>query len=71
MPFLQRYRSTRTNRSYRLIAFSEKSIRKGALSPSLPNGYIMDSQVIIEVLNLVYEAESFKMDIPWNELTNE
>lgn len=54
----------------RLIAFPEKSIRAGALAPTLPNGYIMYSQVTIDVLNQVCEAEGFHVDIPWNELTD-
>jgi excinuclease ABC subunit A len=54
----------------RLISFPEKSIREGALAPTLPNGYIMYSQVTIDVLNQVCEAEGFNVDIPWNELTN-
>ncbi|WP_071596753.1 excinuclease ABC subunit UvrA [Neolewinella persica] len=53
----------------RLIAFPEKSIREGALVPTLPNGYIMYSQVTIDVLNQVCEAEGFSVDIPWNNLT--
>jgi excinuclease ABC subunit A len=53
----------------RLITFPEKSIRDGALAPTLPNGYIMYSQVTIEVLNQVCAAEGFSVDIPWNELT--
>lgn len=54
----------------RLIAFPDKSIREGALSPTLPNGYIMYSQVTIDVLNQVCEAEGFNADVPWNELTD-
>ncbi|MFK8165688.1 MAG: excinuclease ABC subunit UvrA [Lewinella sp.] len=53
----------------RLIISPEKSIREGALAPTLPNGYIMYSQVTIDVLNQVCEAEGFNVDIPWNELT--
>lgn len=53
----------------RLIVFPGKSIREGALAPTLPNGYIMYSQVTIDVLNQVCEAEGFSVDIPWNELT--
>lgn len=55
----------------RLIAFPEKTIREGALAPTLPNGYIMYSQVTIDVLNQVCEAEGFNVDIPWNELTDQ
>ena len=54
----------------RLIIFPEKSIRAGALAPTLPNGYIMYSQVTIDVLNKVCEAEGFHVDIPWKELTD-
>jgi len=55
----------------RLIIFPEKSIREGALAPTLPNGYIMYSQVTIDVLNQICEAEGFSVDIPWNELTDQ
>ncbi|MGB0428952.1 MAG: excinuclease ABC subunit UvrA [Bacteroidia bacterium] len=54
----------------RLIVSPDKTIREGALAPTLPNGYIMYSQVTIDVLNQVCEAEGFNVDIPWNELTN-
>lgn len=55
----------------RLILFPEKTIREGALAPTLPTGYIMYSQVTIDVLNQVCEAEGFNVDIPWNELTKQ
>jgi excinuclease ABC subunit A len=55
----------------RLIVFPEKTIREGALAPTLPNGYIMYSQVTIDVLDEVCEAEGFSVDIPWNILTVE
>ncbi|MEP0264275.1 ATP-binding cassette domain-containing protein [Dokdonia sp.] len=55
----------------RLISHPEKSIREGALAPTLPNGYIMYSQVTIDVLNQVCEAEGFNVDIPWNALTTQ
>lgn len=54
----------------RLVTFPEKSIREGALAPTLPNGYIMYSQVTIDVLNQVCEAEGFHVDIPWKALTD-
>jgi len=55
----------------RLISHPDRTIREGALAPTLPNGYIMYSQVTIDVLNQVCEAEGFSVDIPWNELTDE
>ncbi len=54
----------------RLIIHPEKTIREGALAPTLPNGYIMYSQVTIDVLNQVCEAEGFHVDIKWNDLTD-
>lgn len=53
----------------KLIADPSKTLREGALAPTLPTGYIMYSQVTIDVLNQVCEAEGFSVDIPWNELT--
>lgn len=53
----------------KLIADPEKTIREGALAPTLPNGYIMYSQVTIDVLNQVCKAEGFDVGIPWNELS--
>ena len=53
----------------KLIEFPQKTIREGALAPTLPTGYIMYSQVTIDVLNQVCEAEGFSVDIPWVELT--
>lgn len=55
----------------KLIAHPEKTIREGALAPTLPNGYIMYSQVTIDVLNQVCEAEGFDVNIPWNQLKEE
>jgi len=55
----------------RLISSPELSIREGALAPTLPNGYIMYSQVTIDVLNQVCNAEGFHIDIPWNKLKEE
>lgn len=54
----------------KLVAHPEKSIREGALAPTLPTGYIMYSQVTIDVLNQVCEAEGFSVEIPWNALTD-
>jgi excinuclease ABC subunit A len=55
----------------KLLAHPEKTIREGALAPTLPTGYIMYSQVTIDVLNQVCEAEGFNVEIPWNELTED
>ena len=53
----------------KLVTNPEKTLREGALAPTLPTGYIMYSQVTMEVLNDVCQAEGFHVDIPWNDLT--
>ncbi len=55
----------------RLVNHPERSIRQGALAPTLPNGYIMYSQVTPDVLNQVCRAHGFDVDTPWNDLTEE
>jgi excinuclease ABC subunit A len=55
----------------KLVTHPEKSIRDGALSPTQPNGYIMYSQVTVDVLNQVCQAHGFTTDIPWNQLTQD
>lgn len=54
-----------------LIADPAKTLREGALAPTLPTGYIMYSQVTIDALNEVCEAHGFSVDIPWQDLTPE
>lgn len=55
----------------KLVVDSNKTLREGALAPTLPTGYIMYSQVTIDVLNQVCEAEGFNVDIPWKSLTDD
>ncbi len=45
-----------------------KTIREGALVLTTPNQYIIYSQVTMDVLNQVCEAEGFSVDIPWKDL---
>ncbi|MGB0933861.1 MAG: ATP-binding cassette domain-containing protein [Lishizhenia sp.] len=54
----------------KLIANPNLTLREGALVPTLPNGYIVYSQVTVDVLNTVCEAHGFSVDIPWNKLTS-
>ncbi len=57
---------------YKLIIKDENlSLREGALKITLPTGYTVYSQVTIDVLNQVCEAEGFNVDIPWKGLTKE
>ena len=55
----------------KLIANPNKTLRQGALVPTTPNGYIVYSQITVDVLNTIAEAHGFNVDIPWNEMTAE
>ena len=52
-----------------LIDDPDKTLREGALRITTPSGYIIYSQVTMEVLNMVCESEGFHVDIPWKDLT--
>jgi len=52
-----------------LISDPSKTLREGALSITTGSGYIIYSQVTMDVLNQVCSAEGFDVDIPWEELT--
>ncbi len=52
-----------------LIADENKTLREGALVITTPSGYTVYSQVTIDVMNQVCNAEGFSVDIPWRDLT--
>jgi len=52
-----------------LIADENLTLREGTLVITAPNGYIIYSQVTLEVLDQVCRAEGFHIDIPWKDLT--
>ncbi len=54
-----------------LVAEPEKTLRQGALVITTDSGYVIYSQVTMDVLNEVCEAHGFHVDIPWAELTEE
>jgi excinuclease ABC subunit A len=54
-----------------IIGDSSKTLREGALTLTTPNGYIIYSQVTLDVLDEVCRSEGFNVDIPWHELTAE
>ena len=54
-----------------LVADETKSLRDRALVITAPNGYIIYSQVTMDVLDQVCRAEGFTTDIPWKDLTPE
>jgi excinuclease ABC subunit A len=52
-----------------LIADPARTLRQGALVPTTPTGYIVYSQVTVDVLDQVCRAHDFTVDQPWRELT--
>jgi len=54
-----------------LVADETKSLRDRALVITVPNGYIIYSQVTMDVLDQVCRSEGFNVDIPWKDLTAE
>jgi excinuclease ABC subunit A len=52
-----------------LIADPARSIRGGALRITTPTGYLIYSQVTLDVLDQVCRAHGFSVDVPWRELT--
>ena len=54
-----------------LVADETKSLRDRALVITAPNGYIIYSQVTMDVLDQVCRSEGFNVDIPWKDLTPE
>lgn len=54
-----------------LVAHPDRSLREGALAITTPSGYIIYSQVTMDVLDRVCRAHGFSADIPWNDLSAE
>ncbi|MFT7462045.1 MAG: excinuclease ABC subunit A, partial [Pseudohongiellaceae bacterium] len=52
-----------------LVEDPGRSIRGGALRPTLKNGYTVYSQVTVEVLNDICQVHGFTVDTPWQELS--
>ncbi len=55
----------------KLVGDENKTLREGAITTTLPNGYIVYSQITVDELNKVCQAHGFSVDIPWKELTDE
>ncbi|MCA9553921.1 MAG: hypothetical protein KC933_28040, partial [Myxococcales bacterium] len=49
----------------------QRTLRGGALVPTLKNGYTVYSQVTVDVMNQVCQAHGFDVDTPWQDLTDE
>ncbi len=54
-----------------LVADGTKSLRQGCMVNTAPNGYIIYSQVTMDVLDQVCRSEGFNTDIAWRDLTPE
>ncbi|MDX1761799.1 MAG: excinuclease ABC subunit A, partial [Christiangramia sp.] len=55
----------------KLVGDENKTLREGAINTTLPNGYIVYSQITVEELNKVCHAHGFSVDIPWKDLSPE
>ncbi|MFT5586505.1 MAG: excinuclease ABC subunit A, partial [Cognaticolwellia sp.] len=54
-----------------LVVDSSKTIRQGALRPTLKNGYTVYSQVTVDVMDRICRVHGFDVDTPWAQLTPE
>ena len=54
-----------------LIADPTRTVRNGAFVMTTPSGYIVYSQVTMDVLDSVCNAHGFSVDIPWQDMTEE
>lgn len=53
----------------KLVGDENKTLREGAITTTLPNGYIVYSQITVDELNKVCKAHDFSVDIPWKDLS--
>jgi len=54
-----------------LVADPALTLRQGALRVSTPSGYLMYSQVTLDVLDQVLRAHGASVDLPWRDLGDE
>ncbi len=52
-----------------LVADPAKTVREGALRITTPTGYVIYSQVTLDVLDQVCRAHGFSLDVSWQALT--
>ncbi|MFV8224308.1 ATP-binding cassette domain-containing protein [Christiangramia aquimixticola] len=55
----------------KLVGDENKTLREGAIVTTLPNGYIVYSQITVDELNKVCKAHGFSVDVPWKDLSEE
>lgn len=54
-----------------LVADGSKSLRAGALVPTLKNGYTVYSQVTLDVMQQICAVHGFDLETPWDALSQE
>ena len=54
-----------------LVADAARTIRGGALVPTLKSGYTVYSQVTVDVMDTIARAHGFDVDTPWRDLSTE
>jgi excinuclease UvrABC ATPase subunit len=55
----------------KLVGDENKTLREGAITTTLPGGYIVYSQITVDEMDKVCRAHGFSVDIPWQELSEE
>ncbi|MDT0678626.1 ATP-binding cassette domain-containing protein [Autumnicola musiva] len=55
----------------KLVGDKNKTLREGAITTTLPGGYIVYSQITVDELDKVCKAHGFNVDMPWKELSQE
>lgn len=55
----------------KIVVDPARSIRDGALRPTLKSGYTVYSQVTVDVMDQICRAHGFDVDTPWETLTDE
>lgn len=55
----------------KLVGDETKTLREGAITTTLPSGYIVYSQITVDELNKVCGAHGFNVDVRWKELSEE
>jgi excinuclease ABC subunit A len=53
-----------------IVQAPQRTLRGGALVPTLKSGYTVYSQVTVEVMDQVCRAHGFDVDTPWQDLTD-
>ncbi|HKJ47906.1 MAG TPA: hypothetical protein VJ973_02395, partial [Christiangramia sp.] len=55
----------------KLVGDENLTLREGAITTTLPNGYIVYSQITVDEMNKVCKEHGFNVDIPWKDLSED